>query len=104
MKKLHNIPLEASEYVHEYKDEMFPSFVTSIRENIVESHMEFTHLPEHMIEELEDYVPEEIHLLFKDTEFRYIHNDINSRHIIGEFDEENSWKVNGIIDFDDAMV
>ncbi|UJR36996.1 hypothetical protein I4U23_029704 [Adineta vaga] len=79
----------------------FLDFVNKQEKTCKKRHYRWRTLPEHLIEQIPDYLETHEHL--KATSL--IHVDISCDHVFGQFDSNDEhWHITGLIDFGDALV
>jgi hygromycin-B 7''-O-kinase len=83
--------------------EAFDAFLEERRARCAESHSAWGSLPEHLVAQLDAYVPSVGDLVDHGAPPRVLHCDLNADHILGAF-EGGRWRPAGIIDFGDAKV
>lgn len=83
--------------------EAFVAFLEERRARCVESHKVWGSLPEHLVAQLDAYLPPVSDLVDQGVPPRVLHCDLNADHVLGAFQGGRWWPA-GIIDFADAKV
>jgi len=101
-RQMQRLPLDDTPFFRAGR-EAYIRFLKYQRERCFANHRQWQSLPEHLIDQIEDYLlPVEI---LADRRFPHglIHADITRDHILGRL-EAGRWTTLGLIDFGDAMV
>jgi hygromycin-B 7''-O-kinase len=69
----------------------------------VENHRRWRSLPDHLIDQLDEYLPDIDALVDRAAPPLLLHCDLNADHLLGEI-QEGRWTSSGIIDFGDARI
>ncbi len=104
VRRMHALPI-SSPALHASRQAFLP-FLCAQRETCVAQHRTRQSLPPHLVDQLDDYLPDLAHIanLLDKSGLCVGHNDLNQDHVLGEFDAAARWRMTGIIDFGDAGV
>jgi hygromycin-B 7''-O-kinase len=83
--------------------EAFDRFLAERRAGCADNHRAWGSLPEHLIAQIDDYLPSSAELVDRAVPPHVLHADLNADHILGSFTGDR-WRPTGIIDFGDALV
>jgi len=83
--------------------ERFTDFMSRRRAACVEHHRRWSTLPEHLLEQIEEYVLPVEALIDRSAAPRLLHADLNEDHVLGQF-AAGRWIASGMIDFADVLV
>ena len=103
VKQLHSLPIEEMKGILRPTWNHFVDFLKVQRLNVVANYKKWGTLPDHLVGQLEDYLPEIEDLIDRTHKPVLLHCDLNSDHIFGEI-VDDQWCPSGIIDFGDARV
>jgi hygromycin-B 7''-O-kinase len=98
----HRLPLEHSTYFKR-SWEPFVDFLEMQQKNCIANQAQWNTLPQHLIEQIDDYLPPLTTLVDRNNEPLLLDCDLFEDHVLGML-EKGHWRTMGIIDFGDARV
>ncbi len=98
----HRLPLEQSANIKR-SWEPFANFLEEQRNNCITNQVQWNALPQHLIDQIDDYLPSLSTLIDRSNEPLLLDCDLFEDHVLG-FLEQAQWHTTGIIDFGDARV
>ncbi len=100
IRQLHDLPLTEMPNLSRSRND-FHHFIARQREHCAANQRRWGAMPEHLIDQLDDYLPPVEQLVGPSSGWSQLHCDLNADHVLGEF-EAGRWVPRGIIDFGDA--
>jgi hygromycin-B 7''-O-kinase len=98
----HRLPLEQSTYFKR-SWEPFANFLAELRANGIANQSQWGALPQHLIDQIDNYLPPIASLINEVNEPLLLDCDLFEDHVLGTL-EQGQWHTTGIIDFGDARV
>jgi hygromycin-B 7''-O-kinase len=102
VRSLHTLPLSDASYRHGSWD-AFIHFLAKQRAACVDQHTRWQTIPDHLIAQIDAYLPPLETLADQTGMPSLLHADLNADHVLGFFQDDH-WHTTGIIDFGDAKV
>lgn len=109
VRDIHDTPRSACGWLSTGDKIDFIKHLNFVYEDLINIQKQEQNFPETLINDIYDYLPKDPNSFFQThlEDFVLLHGDINCRHVFGEWIEDNTrkyWRLNGVIDFDDAGV
>jgi aminoglycoside phosphotransferase (APT) family kinase protein len=99
IRQLHELPVTEIPHLSRSRND-FHHFIARQREHCAGNQRRWRAMPEHLIDQIESYIPPIEQLVGPSSGWSLLHCDLNADHVLGEF-EQGRWVPRGIIDFGD---
>ncbi|HEX8680825.1 MAG TPA: aminoglycoside phosphotransferase family protein [Ardenticatenaceae bacterium] len=100
VRRLHDLPVTEMPHLSRSRND-FRHFISRQMEHCAANQRRWAAMPEHLIDQIEGYLPPVEQLVGPSSGWSLLHCDLNVDHVLGEF-EDGCWVPRGIIDFGDA--
>ena len=102
IKLFHALPLSEARFLGPTWD-AYLAMLERQRPGCKDRHREWRSLPDHLIEQIDEFLPPTVRLVDCSTPPRLLHGDLTADHAVGQL-TPNGWRIQGLIDFGDALV
>jgi len=70
----------------------------------IERHRKWKTLPALLIDQLEEYLPQDVDVFLQGVSYKFVHGDITDSNILAQADSSGALELTGIVDFGDALM
>jgi len=102
VRRFHALPLSEARFLKPTWD-AYAAMLDRQRRDCEGRHREWRSLPDHLIDQIDGFLPPTDTLVDRSTPPRLLHGDLTADHAVAQLTSDG-WTVQGIIDFGDALV